>query len=178
MLTFIHIPKTAGISITQWLEKNFKEPIARNGTGYVHPSLPMLLNAKVATEETFAVVRNPWDRIVSLWSFWSKFEGNQNITFDTFVKNLKSYKLEESSWFTFATPQKAWIPDGVTYLLRFETLENDFKVIQKKLGCSEPLPHINNSIRDDYHKYYTDETRAIIAQVFKDDIDSYGFNYI
>jgi len=173
MLTFVHIPKNSGTSIIQWLEKNFNEPIARNGTGYLHPSLPML----GATEETFAVVRNPWDRIVSLWSFWSQFEGNQNITFETFVRNLKSYKFEETAWFTFDQPQKAWIPDGVTHLLRFETLENDFKVIQERLGCSEPLPHINDTLRDDYHTYYTDETRDIVAQVFKDDIEAYGFTY-
>lgn len=161
-LTFVHIPKTGGTSVRAWLSKNTPR--------YIHPSLPMM-----TPQETFAVVRNPWDRVVSLWAFWNKLK-KADVPFDDFVRNLQSYKFREDSWFTFDQPQKAWIPDGVTYLLKFETLDQDFVQIQTLLGCTDPLPKVNTSQHEDYHTYYTDETRDIVSQVFKDDIEA--FNYV
>lgn len=100
----------------------------------------------------------------------------QNVPFDDFVRNLHEYKFQETSWFTFDQPQKAWIPNGVTYLLKFETLEDDFKVIQKKFNCFEPLLSMNMTEHEDYRTYYTQETQDIVADVFKDDIEA--FNYV
>jgi hypothetical protein len=139
--------------------------------GCIHPSTSMI---KTPFNETFTVVRNPWDRVVSLWAFWNK-TNRMNTPFDTFVRNLHTYKFNEQSWFTFDQPQKAWFPNGVTYLLKFETLEEDFKVIQGKLGCNEPLPKINTTEHDDYRTYYTQETWDIVANVFKDDIEEFGY---
>jgi hypothetical protein len=110
----------------------------------------------------------------SLWAFWNKLK-KADVPFDAFVRNLHTYKFNENSWFTFDQPQKAWIPDGVTYLLKFETLEQDFVQIQTLLGCTDPLPRVNTSQHDDYHTYYTDETRDIVARVFKDDIEAFGY---
>jgi hypothetical protein len=168
-LVFIHIPKTAGVSITNWLATHFK--VKHNLSNYIHPSTTMITNS---FNETFAVVRNPWDRTVSLWAFYNKIK-KTNIPFDEFVKNLHTYKLNIYSWFTFDQPQKAWIPHGVTYLLKFETLEEDFKVIQEKLGCFEPLEHLNSSEHGDYRTYYTPETWDIVSEVFKDDIEEFGY---
>jgi hypothetical protein len=128
----------------------------------------------ITPQQTFAVVRNPWDRVVSLWAFWNKLK-KEDVLFDAFVRNLQSYKFSENSWFTFDQPQKAWIPDGVTYLLKFETLEQDFVQIQNFYECTDPLPKVNVSQHEDYHTYYTDETRDIVAQVFKDDIEAFGY---
>ena len=168
-LTFIHVPKTAGISITKWFLNNFKNSAIIKPI--VHPSTETIENL---TSESFAVVRNPWDRIVSLWSFQKKYQ-KLDVPFDTFVRNLESYKFAEESWFTFDQPQKAWIPNGVTYLLKFETLEDDFKVIQEKLGCHEPLMKANTTEHDDYHTYYKVETWNIVAELFKDDIETFGY---
>jgi hypothetical protein len=100
---------------------------------------------------------------------------NSDIPFDTFVRNLGTYKFSEESWFTFDQAQKAWFPNGVTYLLKFETLEEDFKVIQEKLGCNEPLQRLHKTEHDDYHTYYTPETWNIVAELFKDDIETFGY---
>ena len=126
-MTFIHIPKTGGISITNWFIKNFASKIKSNMSNIRHPSTEM---TDLKTPETFTVVRNPWDRVVSLWAFWNKIK-KTNVSFDEFVRNIRDYKFNERSWFTLDQPQKVWIPNGVTYLLKFETLEEDFKVIQE-----------------------------------------------
>ena len=168
-LVFIHIPKTAGCSITKWLTTHFNTKPTLSKC--MHPSTSMI---NIPFDETFAVVRNPWDRTVSLWAFWNKIK-KTNVSFDEFVRNIRDYKFNERSWFTLDQPQKVWIPNGVTYLLKFETLEEDFKVIQEKLGCFEPLSHINSSEHDDYKTYYIKETWDIVADVFKDDIEEFGY---
>ena len=168
-LVFIHIPKNAGCSITKWLATHFSSKPTLSKC--MHPSTSMI---EVPFYEIFVVVRNPWDRVVSLWAFWNK-NNRTNIPFDTFVRNLHTYKFNEKAWFTFDQSQKAWFPNGVTYLLKFETLEEDFKVIQEKLGCHEPLPKINTSEHDDYRTYYTPETWDIVSNVFKDDIEEFGY---
>jgi len=160
-LTFVHIPKTGGMSIRAWL--------MRKTPRYIHPSLPMM-----TPQETFAVVRNPWDRVVSLWAFWNKLK-KADVPFDTFVRNLSTYKFQDNSWFTFDQPQKAWIPNGVTYLLKFETLDQDFVQIQNIYECTDPLPKVNTSEHADYRTYYTQETWDIVATTFKDDIEAFGY---
>jgi len=173
-LTFVHIPKTAGKSVTRWIHDNFRDKLYCPDLAYTHPKLSMIDN--VGTD-TFAIVRNPWDRIVSLWAFWTGCVIHPDVPFDTFVRNLDKYTFADWAWFTFAEPQKGWIPEGVTHLLKFETLEEDFRVIQERLGCFEPLPCVNASVRSNFRQYYTDETRDIIAQVFKDDIEAFGYTF-
>ena len=67
-LTFVHIPKNAGTAIIKWFSeyKSFfkADPIF---WGH-HESLPMLRRT-LPTNKTFAVVRNPWDRLVSFYTF-------------------------------------------------------------------------------------------------------------
>ena len=170
-MTFIHIPKTGGISITNWFIKNFASKIKSNMSNIRHPSTEM---TDLKTPETFTVVRNPWDRVVSLWAFWNKIK-KQDVPFDDFVRNLHNYKFHEAAWFTFDQPQKAWIPNGVTYLLKFETLDEDFKLIQEKFNCTEPLCHINSTKHAYYKTYYTLETWNIVSEIFKDDIETFGY---
>ena len=125
-LSFIHIPKTAGYSITEWMIKNIPNSEI-NG---------MHMSTKPINSETFTVVRNPWDRVVSLWAFWNEIQ-DKFVSFEEFVQNIKDCRFIESEnvCITLDTPQKTWIPNGVTYLLRFETLEDDFKIILVHRHC-------------------------------------------
>jgi len=93
-------------------------------------------------------------------------------TFEDFVKTPEKYPAP------FIQPtrtQKSYIPNGVKYLLRFENLNEDFKVIQDLTGCRAPLEVIRKTVHDDYKTYYTTETRDIIGERFKEDI--LEFNY-
>jgi Sulfotransferase family len=183
-VTFVAIPKNASTSIGCWLHDNFLRQITYPKVGGIHASLPMIENA---TPITCAVVRNPWSRVVSAWAYEKKnplkrFHQRGPLkpelpSFDDFVRNLNKYSLIERAWFTWATPQKEWIPNGVTYLLRFETLEEDFKKIQNLFGCSAPLKLVNTSDHEDYRTYYTPETQAIVADIFKDDIELFGYEF-
>jgi len=181
-VTFVAIPKNASTSIGYWLHVNFLRQITYPKTGGVHASLPMIEDA---TPVTCAVVRNPWSRVVSAWAYekrnplksFLRREPLETPSFDDFVRNLNKYSLIDRAWFTWATPQKEWIPNGVTYLLRFETIEEDFKQIQELFGCFAPLKHTNESEHGDYRTYYTPETQAIVAELFREDIEAFNYTF-
>ena len=180
-ITFVSIPKNASTTISVWFHDHFLRQITYGVTKEAHASISMIENR---TAVTCAVVRNPWDRVVSMWAYEKRNpfrmrERRLPVTdippFDEYVRNLSKYSLNDGAWFTWATPQKEWIPDGVTHLLRFETLEHDFKNIQTLLGCNAPLKHVNNSERTYYRTYYTRETQTIVAEMFKADIEAFGY---
>ena len=181
-VTFIAIPKNASASIGCWLHDNFLRQITYPKTRGLHESLPMI---EGATPVTCAVVRNPWSRVVSAWAYEKRNplkmfphkRHNEPPPFDEFVRNLSKYSLTDRIWFTWATPQKTWIPDGVTYLLKCETLEEDFQQIQRLFECSAPLKHVNATEHEDYRSYYTPETQAIVAELFKEDIEAFNYTF-
>jgi chondroitin 4-sulfotransferase 11 len=172
---FVHIPKTGGTSISQWL----------GGPTSGHPKIETLLEKTKGNPVTFTVVRNPWDRAVSAYTYLfktSKVSGFQQYidkgtpSFDDFIKGLETVKVDHM-WFNGATPQVEWIRPGVDIVLKFENLREDFKIIQKITGDFRPLPHLNGSRHGHYSEYFTPETRDIIAKIFHEDIERFGYEF-
>jgi hypothetical protein len=64
------------------------------------------------------------------------------------------------------------------FIGRFENLEDDWRRICNNtgIGCRK-LPNENRGGRDDYRKYYNDETRAIVAARFKKFIEMFGYEF-
>ena len=75
------------------------------------------------------------------------------------------------------TQQVWWLDGPVTRLLRFETLEEDFKIIQILTNCYLPLPKENTTVHADYRTYYDDESRELVATWFADDIKQLGYEF-
>lgn len=177
-LTFVHIPKNAGSSVVDWLEANF-EILAIKG----HPNLDMI-KTEWAVGKTFAIVRNPWARMVSAYFYLKQYgfywEQNNIKTEDDFPSwddFISRLDYNTASWNTIGTNQLDWISPGVDWILRAEHLEQDFVAIQNYLGCQVPLPYINTSQHNDYRSYYTDEQRIKIGQVFERDITAFGYSF-
>lgn len=200
-ITFIHIPKTGGNSITSWLQKNSQCKITKRKQ---HASLQQILDGdhslgpleKNSLGELFCVVRNPWDYCVS----WYKFKirlcesyinqiykcpqkiDNKKIKWnlDRQQVNLKRLKdLGFKGWLlqTGRKPQYKWAKD-CDIILKFENLEIDFKLIQNKLKCYTPLPHLNKTPnRCNYSEYYDQESIDLVAAKFKIDIETYNYDF-
>jgi len=192
---FIHIPKTAGCSITESL---FNKP---DGLGHIdiHFYKKHLKNENYNNYFKFAFVRNPWDRAVSIYSYLKKGgcgnEFDTDImeryikdyeTFEEFVLSLKNPDtaqglLAESAHFR---PQYTFICEGekkfmIDFVARFENIEQDFKYITAKLGLKTvELPHSNKSEHNNYREEYkSQETINIIANLYQEDIELFNYSF-
>lgn len=189
-ITFVHIPKTAGTSITQWLITNSGNSTFKKFEG--RPSHSKILEGR-DKNFSFTVVRNPWDRIVSLYYFlkniileqygdsdWLAVNNYTKETFPSFdewVKTLDELKYSQEMLYTIHTQQVDWIDIPVDKVLRFENLENDFKQIQAEYQCNKILPEIFVSGHSSYADYYNDETKKIIANIYERDIDELKYTF-
>ena len=130
----------------------------------------------------FGFVRNPWDRVVSLYERTEPLIMKDKMTFDQFVDWIQyaSATCIHSSPHRY---QLDWFVDGSGNMLadfigRFERLDADWATIAKKLGLPETLPHKRENPRArHYTDYYNDKTREIIARKFKIDIDHFGYEF-
>lgn len=178
---FIHINKNGGTSISQALripQEHYTAFEKRSRVGQ------RSWNKKI----TFSVVRNPWDRIVSMYCY--RIKTNQT--------ELHRHKLSFEEWLRFTLvdkdpvfydkpkmfmPQFDWLVDEnsdliVSNLLRFESLSDDFQDFTTKLGLSSiALPHVNKTNRSSYSSYFTSETKDIVENFYLKDINAFGYAF-
>lgn len=200
--TFVHIPKCAGNSVSDWMRKNFNtKTTKRNQHATIGETLAGKHSLGPFTIEdlgfTFCIVRNPWDYAVSWYTFKIRLCENYikaleenpslgNNRKEKYNKKIQENKLKRlqdlgfKNWArqTGVERQHNWAKD-CDYIMRLENLTEDFQVIQKYLNCFEPLGHRNpTGRRTKYQDYYQDqETIDIVAKKFKIDIETYGYSF-
>ncbi|MEM9636068.1 MAG: sulfotransferase family 2 domain-containing protein [Pseudomonadota bacterium] len=151
---FIHIPKTGGISVAEGL---FGSHAAAHTALYTY--LALYGARRFDAMFKFAIVRNPWDRVVSAYHFMqaggltetdrafseAHMQGFADI--NDFVE--RGLPRPEIRHWTHFKPQMLFLRDprtgdiGVDALGRFETLAADYDRIAARLGIDRPLPHRN-----------------------------------
>lgn len=175
--TFIHIPRTGGQSTRKWImeyDKNAKiMPLDKRDINVKHPDI---WTAKKYFGHdlgfTFCTVRNPYDRLVSMWGHLKKRDSDMdsNMSFKKFV-------LEYADYTTFMKPISCWFgPNDIDYIIRFENLNEDFKFIQNRFKTKKILIRKNGSKHEAYTTYYDNELIEFVAKKFKDDLER--FNYV
>ncbi len=202
---FVHVPKTAGQSIehvflelTGYNWRTRQHLLLRPNDD---PSLgPHRLAHLTATEYVscghvapqqfneyfkFSFVRNPWARIVSSY----KFKGvSAKIDFKTFLFS----HMPEPGWtaiYRHFIPQYDYLYDEhgnclVDFIGKFESLQNNFDQVCRKLGITQrSLPHANKSTENlartgkHYTDYYDDESRQFVADKYRNDIQSFDYEF-
>ncbi len=183
---FIHIPRTGGFSMDQAL-----------GICPPHQKARCVdFNGKYS----FAVVRNPWDRLVSAYHYIrftnprakghravrAKLFNNypQRHTFDGFVADMLDAEVRESVRSTqIFMPQHEFVCDAagdviVDFVGRFEDLQATLATVCAAIGIAvRDIPRKNGSPHDLYTSYYTPELRDIVADVYAEDIDLFGYEF-
>jgi hypothetical protein len=133
----------------------------------------------------FTIVRNPWDRAVSAY-FYTLKAGRILVPLDTdfkdFIKiHLYPNKLsptEVDRHFHFQYPNAYFRKTRfVDFVGRFENLEKDWKFIASVINCSAKLPHDNSTNHKHYTEYYDQESKEMVAEICKKDIDLFGYSY-
>jgi len=203
---FIWIPRTGGTSIATALKLHVmawpsKLPEFKGGgwVSFKHMSVVELAEAGMIDKDflkrafKFTCVRNPWDRIVSVFhrarmdndlrgalSRYRCFEefvmDLPNISFESYTPGIFHYR-----GFSMFCPQVYWIKDRgkifVDFVMRYENLSKDFAKLCSILGVKAELPHLYASEHRPYWEYYTPALADIVAEVYKEDIETFGYSF-
>lgn len=184
---FVHVPKTAGVSVAVALYG------CRAGG---HRSLSRyrlaLGDRFVDRAFKFAFVRNPWDRFVSAYHFL-QCDGINRRDADFRRRVLARYPTFEHFVLGWLTPARAqtqvhFVPQfefllsgsnsiGLDLVARFESLPSDYQSIATRIPGSSPLVESNQSCRSHYREYYSARSRAIVADVYRRDIEAFNYEF-
>ena len=189
-LTFIHIPKTGGTSITRWLKENTNTLYYRK-----HCTVDVAKTYINNLGTTFCVIRNPYDWLVS-WFEYEKIFVRERIA-DIESGNIKQFKinpekdnlillkekicnLENNGFDYFARttnkePQIKWAKD-VDIRINFNNLEKEFRRIQLMINCHKPLEKINSSDRTNTEHYYTPKLKKFVSKKYSKDFELFYKN--
>jgi hypothetical protein len=67
---------------------------------------------------------------------------------------------------------------NVDYIMRFESLADDFRAVCKAIGISpRTLPQYNRSGREHYSRYYDDELRELVRTRFAAEIERFNYTF-
>lgn len=197
---FIHIPKTGGKSMSSVLAEyashntNFDHLLVRKLT-LKFGSFPRLKiysrHEKLSQFESFtckseysklwkfSIVRNPYDRLVSLFLFQQQYsEANnhkliKNMTFDDFVNWMNPW-MKKTSMVSFIKNNDGKI--DMDFIGRFENLNEDVNKIFEHLNIDKRLPYINKTKKtDSYRNYYNDKLIKLVQKNYEEDLDFFKY---
>ena len=172
----------------------------RTRHGYISDLKAALDPAVFKSYTKFAVVRNPFDRFVSWYFMFKHGLGDDEVptTYAHVGNEVMRLVNENASTFEafvhlpcehpsglfrrLYVPQVAYVAEDGTVLadqiLRFESLTDDFQRLADAVNFPGHLPHVNRSVRvADYRGCYSEETKAIIAQRFQQDLDAFNYEF-
>ncbi|WP_195820138.1 sulfotransferase family 2 domain-containing protein [Roseobacter sp. MH60115] len=204
---FVHIPKTGGTALALALEARAMKddiligdtPKARRRKGRLKTLTPrgrlwkhatladidgVLSPPEIARMFTFTLVRNPWDRMVSYYS-WLQVQSFDHPAVGlaqsrSFAAFLAEPFIQDS---LRHSPARSYMQDvaGVErceLYIRLEHFEADAATLVANLGFPLVLPHANASKRPhDYRSLYDAETRARVEDFCAEDIARFGYRF-
>jgi chondroitin 4-sulfotransferase 11 len=199
---FVHIPKCGGSSIEDVIWPGprteadlWKGRISEYHNKYQTEGLQHLQARHIRQEVgastfdsyfKFAIVRNPWDKAISQYLFLKRQRPDLRrfIGVTRFV-SLRRYLLAtqkrlNAHWdeqYNFVHDDEGRLM--VDYVGRFEDLEGAFRHVARTLGLPDDvkLPHAKAAKRKHYREYYDDETREIVARMYRRDIETFHYDY-
>jgi hypothetical protein len=206
---FVHIPKTAGTSIEFALFKDY-ERTPSNLWGFHRPEFcnkhqlgalqhlrATQIRQEVGTGDfdryfKFAFVRNPWDRMVSLYAYLTQtdrmprqrirdFLGiSQDISFKAFVGAISESEIHPhwEEQHKFVTDENGKLI--VDFIGRYEDLHQGYAYICQRLPRLQKNPSLPwrlYSRRGCYWPYYDDETREMVAEMYKEDRKLFRYSF-
>ena len=198
---FVHIPKTGGMTIRRGIPDrivtaNGDNHISRAYTaalaktmsdagehhGFEHARIRDWSKALRSEHPAVAIVRNPWDRVVSRYLFARVTDDKSGKkSFEQFLHERHQYGGLKYYWHRAIRgwyPQKDYVVDEAGELqvdcLRFGT---DDYLAYFNLNKHLPIRNVSNTGRRDYRLFYNQDTRDIVGDWYQDDIDFFGFTF-
>ena len=189
-LAYVHVPRTGMAMkkiISNWLKVNFKVTDTDNWM-IDHPHLGMVKDY-FPYAKTMSVVRNPWQRVFSLYQkistegYWLDWNNQTLLDLKPINEWVADYCNPEVEfnfprWFTRFTNQVDFVhvnDEWVDFVCKAENLEQDFEKVKKYLNCNIPLPDISGYDHWEFKKYFNHASIRAIAKIYERDISYFEY---
>jgi|10_taG_2_1085330.scaffolds.fasta_scaffold17517_4 hypothetical protein len=208
---FIHIPKTGGCSVESALMNHLgKEDLITDRMNYQDKKINAkfcdiphhitlrdfhhLTHNRYKDYYKFSFVRNPYDRLVSMYSFYSQLKRRRigeseiekfnNWLLDNSRGNIINPKLglkAQNQWKNI--PQIEWVINNdnkidVDFIGKIETFDSDLLTIGRKIGINiDIIPHKNKSKHSHYSNFFNAETKRQTEKKYMDDFKKFNYTW-
>lgn len=194
---YIHMPKTAGNSVNRLFGMSWQ-----NHKDLGRYSLELGVERCLAYHR-FAIVRNPWDRLLSEYNFQRRKSRPDASRLHIFDKHGRERRFSEwvrvvfddpfrypaSTWGGEVSPhihrwspQVDWLSLGgklaIDSILRLECLPKDITALQRRLGMpTRRMPHRNWKFHWHYSRYYDEPTRELVRRFYASDLRAFAYDF-
>lgn len=188
-LVYVHVPRTGGTSLSDTVFDFWIDHFTVRQHNLTMPPDVMAL-------PRFSIVRNPWEKLLSTWSFIAMGRGHDE---RIFVMNRHRFDMPEFATFErfvldwlpaqdmrfvdhLFLPQINFLRDHANeihleHLGRTDRMEVTEAWISERIGRPVSLPHYNRSTHGPYRDCYTSEMRKVVEQIYGEDIERLKFRY-
>jgi len=191
-IVFIHVPKAAGTSFSNALYGGF--------LGHVRASdIEKWAPAGVRSLPSFAITRNPWDRLVSAYRYGRRLHTRDWQSDKSVPESVRRQVPEHDSFRSFVTdwlqhrdvtrlnqiyiPQYIYICDAdgrpiPNHVGRVEDLGPTYEFIAKHHAPIPPIDETNRSGEPvDYRSFYTPDLVDIVGRLYALDVEIFGYSF-
>lgn len=191
------IPKTGGMSIYHSLKPlgmklcypNADEFKNNKMVTFGHASiLDLVCNRTVSLEYIsqsfcFAVIRNPFDRAVSVWHWLKKHFDKEIGTFTSWLQEISENGIEPIGAYNIrgnsqSNPQVTWINEFKPKLIvDIKDINQGFTMACEAVGIEAPSLRFDNKSKISNHRrYYTKRAKELVLEIYKDDFEMLGYS--
>jgi hypothetical protein len=175
-ILFVHIPKTAGSSISKILDDNNLDNWKREYPRHHDPYFYLKNNNKIDEKVfSFSVVRNPYTRTYSCYKQFNK-ANKTDISFMTYLNNILEKKISKNTPLLHL-PQSFYIVGEadkiqVTKFYKFENLKELENDLSWKIGSY----NVGDYTKDMYRDAYTNIAIDIVEKLYACDFLAFGYD--
>lgn len=174
---YVAIPKTGGMAMSHWLEKAFRQDGERFEVESLHDWHANLSEAldvsgfPLFRMQSFCVVRNPYDRLVSYCAM--AYPNFQNDPQGVLYEDLTSPEMNR-----WQLPQ-VYFTEGIKTIYFFEYLDDVIRSVRHRLGIPDEIvfEKENESQRGHYREYFDSSLRELVMARYGQDLNAFDYRY-
>jgi outer membrane phospholipase A len=193
---FIHVPKCAGKSLSKRLGGVTKGVPGHAPLSYFSPEVRK-------DRLAFGFVRNPWDRMVSAYTFITTKSARpaddaehrelaRSVGFKRWLMETELYyrhedRVRETLLLPFQKRSQMFWLEGCDFIGQTENIDADFREVEARIARSKSIWYklrFSNSVerrnftqRRDYRSYYDEDSAAFVARFFAPEIKRFKYSF-
>ena len=173
-IVFVHAPRTSGTSIENEI---LKDKLVPDPEKHLRASqIKTILKEDWANYFKFTIVRNPWDRIISMYHqiFHQAYGIKTGKSLEFFLQNYSPAPWE------YGIQCSDYADEDMDLIIKFEDRQNGLNKLQDLTGLK--INHSRKSRsrtreKKDYREYYNEITKKAVENYFSKDIKLYDYSF-